>query len=182
MRPESVIVFLISFVALWWFYFTVYRDYRIDLLRQRLFEIRDRLFDLTEETDLEFHHPVYGLSRDLLNGYIRFTPSLSAITLVSWLLFGPDTEDVETFSEQVRTGSVGLSYDVRQELLEIYRDMSIAVSAHVVYTSMFSLLLVPIIGFFVVRHVRNQLTATAKEWWQRQVGDKMDVVAMAMGA
>ncbi len=50
----------------------MYQDYRIDRFRQDLFTIRDRLFDLAADGQIQFDHTAYGLVRITINGYIRF--------------------------------------------------------------------------------------------------------------
>jgi hypothetical protein len=55
----------------------LWREYRIDAFRQRIFEIRDELFDYAAEGGIPFDHPAYGALRGLLNGYIRFAHKMS---------------------------------------------------------------------------------------------------------
>jgi len=67
----------LSLIGLWVLFFWLYRDYRVDLFRQRLFALRDELFDLGRTSQIAFHHQAYGLLRTTINGYIRFAHRLS---------------------------------------------------------------------------------------------------------
>src|SRR5437762_3023113 len=62
----------LSLLAIWLLYCWFYRDYRVDLFRQRLFKLRDSLFDYAESGQVSFDHPAYGMLRSTLNGFIRF--------------------------------------------------------------------------------------------------------------
>ena len=49
----------------------------VDLIRQRLFENRDRLFDLAAEGKIGFRSEAYQQSREFINGTIRFAHLLT---------------------------------------------------------------------------------------------------------
>jgi hypothetical protein len=55
----------------------LWREYRVDVFRQRIFLIRDELFDLAAEGRISFDAPAYGSLRTILNGYIRFAHKMS---------------------------------------------------------------------------------------------------------
>lgn len=55
----------------------LWREHRVDAFRQRMFEIRDELFDFAAEGNISFDDPAYGSLRSLLNGYIRFAHKMS---------------------------------------------------------------------------------------------------------
>lgn len=58
--------------ALMWLFDTAYRAYRLDLLRFYIFRSRDELFEAADRGDLSFDSPAYGMTRQTLNGMIRF--------------------------------------------------------------------------------------------------------------
>lgn len=68
---------LISLCSLWCLFWWAYRDYRVDCLRQQLFELRDGLFDHAEEGHVDFDSPAYGVLRATTNGFIRFAHKIS---------------------------------------------------------------------------------------------------------
>lgn len=73
---------IVGLVA-WCFFQWPYRRYRLDLYRQRLFVIRDELFDEAAKGTLPFDSLAYRGTRDLLNRYIRYGHRYS---LLYWLL------------------------------------------------------------------------------------------------
>lgn len=64
-------------LAIWVLVFKLVRDYRIDALRDRLFSLRDQLFDYAAEGSLSFDDPAYFMLRALINSFIRFAHRLS---------------------------------------------------------------------------------------------------------
>ena len=63
---------------LWWFFFDVYYRYRLDIFRQELFEIRDKLFDEAARLGI-FNEKAYTMTRITLNGMIRFAHEVSLL-------------------------------------------------------------------------------------------------------
>src|SRR5438552_13935668 len=80
--PLTVVVTSLSLMGLWILFFWLYRDYRVDLFRQRMFELRDELFELGRVDEIAFHHQAYGLLRTTINGYIRFAHRISFLSVV----------------------------------------------------------------------------------------------------
>src|SRR3954467_6683321 len=68
----NVILALLSFLTLWFLYSFAYRDYRRDVYRQKLFEVRNALFDLAATGEVSFDSPAYQTLRTTINGFIRF--------------------------------------------------------------------------------------------------------------
>lgn len=58
-------------IFLGWYYW-FYQEYRVDDLRQKLFTIRERLFDYADEGHVEFTNPAYKVLREMLNLRIRY--------------------------------------------------------------------------------------------------------------
>ena len=63
---------LVSLLSLWAFYSFAYRDYRRDVYRQKLFRLRNELFDLAAAGEISFETPAYQTLRTTINGFIRF--------------------------------------------------------------------------------------------------------------
>jgi hypothetical protein len=76
----------LSVLAIWVGFFWLYRDYEIDRYRQRLFELRDELWDYAAEGHVAFDNPAYRLIRIRINGLIRFAHMLSCTWLVMALV------------------------------------------------------------------------------------------------
>jgi len=60
----------------WFLLFHCWKNHRVDSFRQRLFAIRDELFDYAAAGHISFDHPAYGTLRTLLNRSIRFAHKL----------------------------------------------------------------------------------------------------------
>ena len=69
----------ISLAGLWWILHWLYRDYKVDQFRQRMFAVRDDLFDFAASGSISFQHPAYRMLRFLINGYIRFGHRISIL-------------------------------------------------------------------------------------------------------
>lgn len=68
-----IVEFFLSVAAAWFAYSYWYKRVRNDAFREKLFTIRDGLFDYMVENGLPFDMPAYGLLRSSLNGLIRTT-------------------------------------------------------------------------------------------------------------
>src|SRR5947209_617518 len=66
----------LALFALWFIWYYGFRNYFLDKMRQRLFEIRDRLFDYSADGNIDFNHAAYGNLRLSLNGMLRFAHQL----------------------------------------------------------------------------------------------------------
>jgi hypothetical protein len=79
--------FILALLLLWIFFFYPWRQYRVDALRERLFQIRGDLFDYAASGEVSFENPAYGKLRVLMNGMIRFAHKFTFSRLVMILLF-----------------------------------------------------------------------------------------------
>src|SRR5689334_20196537 len=81
---------LLSLALLWFLIFRLAREYRIDALRDRLFGIRERLFDYAANEGISFENPAYTRLRMLINSLIRFAHRLTftrfamGVAFVGW--------------------------------------------------------------------------------------------------
>ena len=82
----SLHIFL-SLVLLWVLVFWCWTEYKIDLYRQKLFEVRDELFDYAAGGAISFNDPAYYNLRASMNGIIRFLHRISfAKTILSFVV------------------------------------------------------------------------------------------------
>jgi hypothetical protein len=68
-----------SVVAILWaiLIFKILPDARLDAFRQRMFGIRDEMFDFAAAGNIPFDHPAYVLLRRQMNGFIRYGHQLT---------------------------------------------------------------------------------------------------------
>jgi hypothetical protein len=78
---------LLSLTALWFLVFVLAREYRLDVLRDRLFAIRERLFDYAADGNISFDHPAYTKLRMRINSLIRFGYRLTFTRFAMGILF-----------------------------------------------------------------------------------------------
>jgi hypothetical protein len=68
-----------SFVCVLWalLIFEVIPHARLDGFRQKMFSIRDEVFDYAADGNIDFNHPAYVLLRRQMNGFIRYGHDLT---------------------------------------------------------------------------------------------------------
>lgn len=76
------VMLCLGLAGLWVLWYHFLRPQRVDIFRQKLFELRSDLFDLAASGVLPFDHPAYTQLRLLINGLIRFAHRASFPTLV----------------------------------------------------------------------------------------------------
>ncbi len=74
---SSITLLLLVFLV-----FFAYQTYRVDKFRQDLFLIRDELFDAALNQEVSFDDRGYILTRQLINGMIRFGHRLSVLNFI----------------------------------------------------------------------------------------------------
>ena len=78
---------LLGLTALWFLVFRLGHEYRLDVLRDRLFAVRERLFDYAANGNIAFDNPAYTQLRMLLNSLIRFGYRLTFTRFLMGLIF-----------------------------------------------------------------------------------------------
>ena len=76
------IMSLLGLIALWAFWYYLWKPQRVDAFRQKLFALRSDLFDLAANGVVPFDHPAYAHLRLLINGMIQFAHRASFPSLV----------------------------------------------------------------------------------------------------
>lgn len=66
----------LGLVALSLFVFYLWRDYRLDVFREKLFNVRDALFLYALNNGIEFDDPAYSILRERMNIMLRFAHDL----------------------------------------------------------------------------------------------------------
>ncbi|HSU15427.1 hypothetical protein [Longimicrobium sp.] len=122
--------------------FVLYRDYRIDLFRQRMFALRDELFDFAAIGGIEFDAEAYGITRSTLNGFIRFGERVTlGSAIVAGIAYRKAEHERLAFNLQLREAMADLSPDQRKTIDSIVARMGAYVTEQVVLTSPFLLIL-----------------------------------------
>jgi hypothetical protein len=81
-------------LLLWGLFYISIRTFLLDNLRQRLFAIRDDLFDFAADGGVAFEHPCYRELRNDLNGLILFAHKLTVgrAVITYWMMRWPHTK------------------------------------------------------------------------------------------
>jgi hypothetical protein len=87
---SAALKLLFGLSLLWFLAFRLFSEYRTDALRDRLFALRERLFDYAADGCIRFDEPAYTKLRGLINSLIRFAHRLSftrffmGVTFMAW--------------------------------------------------------------------------------------------------
>lgn len=96
------------------------RALAVDWFRDKMFELRDELFDFASDGGISFDHPAYGVLRTTMNGFIRFCHRLSLLQIIVLALFTTRPLQEGVFNRDWKAVSGGLQTDVLNQL-ESYR-------------------------------------------------------------
>jgi len=159
--PELYTVLIAILLAmLWWLFFIEYKQYRIDFLRQRLFQIRSILFFKAQDADL-FHTPAYGLTRTTLNGAIRFAHEFGLARIVVGYsiekVFGGNAQVAARYYKALVSSLEQLPEPHREAVVHTLGQFHVAVLSHIAKTS---LILAPV--FYIARPIVRTLRLVNK--------------------
>jgi hypothetical protein len=107
---------------------------RVDIFRQRMFAIRDELFDYAEAGGIDFQDPAYQLLRNSMNGFIRYAHRLSFFQLTLTVLRWNLTAQVHplTWHAKWEDALASLPEDTRTKLIDFHGRAMDAVAKHLV--------------------------------------------------
>lgn len=118
-----------------------WKNLMVEMARQRLFEIRDDIFDLALEGELSVDDPAYQKLRDVFNGLIRFQHGLSWMRLVAMRLADKRTKRAPV--DLLDLGS--LNEEMQNMLRGKLRDAGIITIVFMVLRSPLLMLLTPLL-------------------------------------
>ena len=155
----------LSLLALWALFHWLYRDYRVDLFRQRMFTLRDQLFDIAASGRIAFDDPAYGKLRSMINGYIRFAHRIN----LPLLLFASRSRHALSQGAHQITQ---LTAAVRAQPAETARDLDHIISQthwyvaeQLILTSLVMwLVLLPIAAYAIVRTLGEKILRVLRGW------------------
>ena len=184
---------VLSLLGLWVLFFWLYRDYRVDLFRERTFALRDELFALGASGAISFDDPAYGMLRSMLNGYIRFAHRLSLLFVV--IVFARKRGELNEATSRAQALMRAIDAhppETRSRLIDILSRTHFNVFDQLVFTSAsLWLALGTAVVFVITRSLGRSLQTRIMNWlrgsdlWKtiRARGiNPMDSVALATGA
>lgn len=141
MSPEEIAQVLsigLSFCAIWFCLFYLYRDFAADLFREKMFDLRAQFFEEAERGLIEFDHLAYGLLRSTMNGFIRYAHKLTLMDcLIIMLITRRKAETVHEYAFTKRwTMSIRDLPQDKKDRLEEFRKRMVSLSVkHVMLSS-----------------------------------------------
>ena len=186
----NVMVTTAAVLGLWVLFHWIYRSYREDLFRNRLFELRQQLFDMGRNGRLDFSHPAYGVLRSTINGFIQEDncPTLVGLVVFSLTFRAKDFEGRENYIQRLGRLSEDLPGEIKEELLLLLSRLHWFVFAHMVFTSLLcAAVALPVCGCFKLAWMlrlpefKCWLKMQLQWLWHLEIVDRMDNAALAVG-
>jgi len=163
------------------FIFWLHRDCNIDAFRQKMFALRDSLFDEAANGHLDFESPAYGMLRSTMNGLIRFGHRLSLLhVIVVSFSYHRHMKDANltSFSSRFENNINSLN-EGQRDILKRYRlKMNIILVRHLILSS--PLLLVTVIIPLIISLSANMFINRVVRAFRQPI-DKLDSLALAEG-
>jgi hypothetical protein len=124
---------VLALLAVWCVWYFGLREYFLDKMRQRFFEIRDKLFDYAAEGHIDFNHRAYGNLRLSLNGMLRFAHQMSlSRSLLSIVAQGFRPNPVaENLLKNHFAPMMTLPAEQKQRLMELHLEMIVTTIMYV---------------------------------------------------
>lgn len=173
---SSLLSILLGFIFIFW----LYQDYRVDSFRQKMFHLRDDLFDEARKNNLPFDSDAYGILRSTINGAIRFGHKLSLWQMITFLLLVKvDSKSIEKpFSERLDSSLKGLSQEQAKIIRNYHEALNFLRVEHMLLSSPIVLLTVLIPMTFVLGAKRHVISVIKPF---KTPLDKLDSAALAIG-
>jgi hypothetical protein len=166
---------LISLAMIWILIAWLYRDYRVDLFRARLFAIRGELFDLAASGAVPFNNPAYYTLRTMLNGFIRFGDRVSVPWAIAVSMAIDEEAGVERDAlkrELDKRWSTGIEavtdLQARAQLLALRARLHQEFAKQILFASPLVLLtsIVFVIPMIMIIVAADHGRRVVKKWWQ----------------
>jgi hypothetical protein len=165
------IMSLLGLIALWAFWYYLWKPQRVDIFRQKLFALRSDLFDLAAKGTVPFDHPAYTQLRLMINGLIRFAHRASLPTLIVAMVQSSNAPSgaLEAWKKNVQK----LPEVERNQLLAVHSAVSVSFAKHLTNGSfvLFAYVLIRVLcavtkAFFLLlmgkRDIRNFTVSRAR--------------------
>jgi hypothetical protein len=145
----TILTSLLSILGLVYLFFWRYKALCTDSFRQKLFELRDELFDYAADGNISFDHPAYGTLRKTINGYIRFAHKTTAWHGLIFAVFFW-TQDrkqmMESYEGNWNKGLASLTPEAKQRMQSLRRRLEkVALVYCILSAPELMLLLLPIV-------------------------------------
>lgn len=181
----GLLINLLLFLGILILIFWLYGDYSIDSFRQRMFVLRDELFDEARSGLVEFDHPAYGLLRGAMNGYIRFGHRLRLLEfLIFMITVRKEREDILsskfTFDRQWKKATSELNPATMDRLKDYRFKMNRMVLEHLLIRSPIFFAFIGFLSMLVIPYIIQQILRFLEETFKKPLME-METAALAEG-
>ena len=180
---------IFSLLSLWFLYSFAYRDYRRDVYRQRLFEVRNALFDMAGKGEISFNEPAYQTLRTTINGFIRFAHRMQFGEFVVFIALEETAREPspDLFTERWQAQTASLPRDLTQKLDALRVRVHMLALEELVLTSPLLLaLLLPPLMIVVMKSLSQQIWIRPYTWCRALIRNRwisaMDSAALEEGS
>jgi hypothetical protein len=155
---------LISILLLWIGVFWLYRDYCVDVFRQRMFRIRDELFDDARRGAISFDHPTYGILRTLMNGCVRFAHVLNLVEF-GFFAWRAQSQTDFRFSSKLSESMENLTSEQKAVYFRYMHRINMLVLRYILLGSpiIFVTVVLPIALYILIRHFIDAMLSILRE-------------------
>lgn len=151
----SAIISLLAIAGLWYVAFYLYPKTAVDHFRQKMFDLRDEMFDFAASGKIDFSHPAYGLLRSTMNGFIRFgdrigPEAIAFVALTTWDT-KPEHLPSRPFEERFSEAIADLDISQQREMKQFRDRMHLQTARHMFFGSALSFaLILPLFIWIVI--------------------------------
>lgn len=155
-----------SLATLLIFWFKLYPETRIEEFRQRMFELRNRLFDEAARGAIEFSDAPYGVLRTTINGLLRDAERVRLLDFAVIHVAARDLRPAGREASPFRAALSSVSGDRQKLFLRYNEDLTNELIAFMIKRSLFTLLLAHImkhidgVASVVRRYLQPRVAAT----------------------
>ena len=142
---------LVLFVA-WLIWYQFWLPYRVDYFRQRLFRIRDELFESATAGNIEFTHPAYTDLRLTINALIRYGHRVTIWRIVMSMVSHAHSRNshvVNGYAEWRKQTDRIENEETRNRIYAFRNEISKIMAAHMVLISPMTIAAICVIAIYL---------------------------------
>jgi hypothetical protein len=163
--PFQMLIACIGAGACWtlWFYFV--KEYRVAAFRERLFSVRDQLFDFAANGQVSFDDPAYLELRALINGMLQFAHRVSFLTLLSSARSPSSIPESSNPYQRWKDSLIDLPPETKERLEQIHNQLVSAYMKQLVEGSiiLFPIAMILLVGFSLRAQLKKFFSAQESE-------------------
>lgn len=136
---SSLISIILLIILLFW----LYQDYCLDAFRQKMFNLRDELFDEAYHGKIGFDDDAYGMLRSAMNGMIRFGHKFNLVQVLFMMIVGNKKGyKIPSFHDRLMSNIRYYSEEQQKLVMRYYISMNFYAIKHLFLSSILFLITV----------------------------------------